>query len=272
LNAPIDGLRPDPESGNLIAVVSDAASRQHQVQFDASVNPGALLPILSGPRVSWKRITVFANYTLATLRNNTDGAFSVPPTGDLTREWGPAAGGIAPGGPGLGIPGLIVFGGGIPANDVRSRLNLSINNQVIRNVMLALNVTSSTAPPYTLQTGQDDNGDGIFNDRPSGAGRNSQRASGQTTVNLMTGYLFSFGRSAPLPPGIGIFGSGGAMQVRSVDQGTARYRLQVFVQVQNLTNNRNYLGYSGTLTSPFFGRATSVSGMRKIDAGMNLNF
>jgi hypothetical protein len=88
----------------------------------------------------------------------------------------------------------------------------------------------------------------------------------------MAGYLFAFGRSAPLPPGIGIFGSGGAMQVRSVDSGSARYRLQLFVQVQNLTNHRNYLGYSGTLTSPFFGRSTAVSGMRKIDAGMNLNF
>jgi hypothetical protein len=88
----------------------------------------------------------------------------------------------------------------------------------------------------------------------------------------MVGYLFSFGRMAPLPPGIGIFGSGGATQVRVIDQGTARYRLQVFVQAQNLTNERNYLGYSGTLTSPFFGRPTAVSGMRKIDAGISLNF
>jgi hypothetical protein len=62
------------------------------------------------------------------------------------------------------------------------------------------------------------------------------------------------------------------MQVRSVDQGTARYRLQLFVQVQNLTNQKNYLGYSGTLTSPFFGQPTAVSGMRKIDAGINMSF
>ena len=33
-----------------------------------------------------------------------------------------------------------------------------------------------------------------------------------------------------------------------------------------------WLSYSGTLTSPFFGKPTAVSGMRKIDAGINLNF
>jgi hypothetical protein len=143
---------------------------------------------------------------------------------------------------------------------------------VIRNVLLALSLNTSTAPPYTLLTGRDDNGDGIFNDRPPGVGRNTLRASGQTTLNMVAGYVLMFGRTAPLPPGIGIFGSGGAMQVRSVDQGTARYRLQLFVQVQNLTNQRNYLGYSGTLTSPFFGQPTAVSGMRKIDAGINMSF
>jgi len=44
------------------------------------------------------------------------------------------------------------------------------------------------------------------------------------------------------------------------------------VQAQNLTNERNYLGYSGTMTSPFFGRPTTVGGMRKIDAGINVSF
>ena len=61
-------------------------------------------------------------------------------------------------------------------------------------------------------------------------------------------------------------------QVRMVDPGNARYRLELFMQAQNLTNETNYLGYSGTLTSPFFGRPTAVSGMRKIDGGVSLSF
>ena len=248
LNIPVDGIRPDPAFGNIIDVVSDAASRQHQLQVDANVNPGALLPAFNGPRISWKRTTLFVNYGLATLRNNSDGPFSIPATGDLTSEWGPAS------------------------TDVRHRLNAAFNNQVIRNVLVSLNVNANTGPAYRLLTGRDDNGDGVFNDRPAGVGRNTIRASGLTTVNVFTAYQFAFGRRAPLPPGIGIFGGGGAAQVRTFDQGNARYRIQVFMQVENLTNQANYLGYSGTLTSPFFGRPTTVSGMRKIDAGVSLNF
>jgi hypothetical protein len=248
LNIPVDGVRPDPVFGNLVEVVSDAASRQHQLQVDANVNPGAMLPAFNGPRISWKRTTLFVNYTLARLENNTDGPFSIPATGDLTPDWGPAA------------------------TDVRHRLNAAFNNQVIRNVLVSLGVNTNTGPAYTLLNGRDGNGDGVFNDRPAGVGRNTLRASGQTSLNLYAAYQFAFGRTAPLPPGIGVFGGGGAAQVRTFDQGTARYRLQVFVAAQNLTNHANYLGYSGTLTSPFFGRPTTVSGMRKIDAGISLNF
>ena len=244
LNTLVNGVRPDPAFRNIVEVVSDGLSRQHQVQFDANVNPGAMLPAFNGPRVSWKRTTLFVNYQWANLRNNTDGPFSIPATGDLGAEWGPAV------------------------NDVHHRLNLSFNNQIIRNFLVGWNVNVTGAPAYTMYTGRDDNGDGIFNDRPAGVGRDTLRAN----VNLFLGYNFAFGRTAPLPPGIGVFGGGNAAQVRTFDVGTARYRLQFFVQCQNITNARNYQGYSGVLTSPFFGQPTTVSGMRKIDAGMGLNF
>jgi hypothetical protein len=272
VNPMIDDVRADPRFTNVIDVVSDAASRQHELRVDASINPGAMLPLPgSAPRIKWKRTTVFANYTLSSLQNNTDGPFSPPPTGTLATEWGSANGGG--GSSGTNIPGLISFGGAPPTVDVRHRVNVNLNNQVVRNFVLSLGVTASSAPPYTLLTGADNNGDGIFNDRPLTVGRNTLRASGQLNVNMFAGYNFAFGHSsAPLPPGIGVFGSGAAAQVRSVDLGPARYRLQFFVQAQNLTNEANYLGYSGTLTSPFFGRPTAVSGMRKIDVGINFGF
>ncbi|HZP49077.1 MAG TPA: TonB-dependent receptor [Vicinamibacterales bacterium] len=272
-NAPVDGVRPDPRFANVIDVVSDAASRQHELRFDASINPGAMLPLpKTAPRVSWKRTTVFANYTLNSARNNTDGPFSVPPTGDLSTEWGPALGGGGGGLPNF-IPGVAVFGASASAVDVRHRLNVSLNNQIVRNVVFALSVNASSAPPYSMLSGSDDNGDGIFNDRPAGVGRNTLRASGQSTVFLMAGYNFSFGQAkGGAPPGIGVFGTGAAAQVRTVDLTPARYRMQIYVQAQNLTNERNYLGYSGTLTSPFFGRPTAVAGMRKIDVGINFGF
>jgi hypothetical protein len=71
---------------------------------------------------------------------------------------------------------------------------------------------------------------------------------------------------------IGVFGGGNSAVVRTVDLGTARYRLQVFMFAQNLTNQANYFGYSGTMTSSFFGKPTTVRGMRKIDMGIGLSF
>jgi len=207
-----------------------------------------MLPAFNGPLISWKRTTLFANYTLTKLRNNTNGPFSLPATGSLAAEWGPAV------------------------NDIRHRLNLAFNNQIVRNLMIGLNMSGNTAPAYTLLTGRDDNGDGVFNDRPLGVGRNTLRASAKAELNLFLAYQFAFGNMAPLPPGIGVFGGGGSMQVRSVDQGTKRVRLQIFVQAQNLTNQANYLGYSGVITSPFFGKPTTVGNMRKIDGGIGLNF
>ena len=248
INAPVDGVRPIPAFRNIVHVTSDAASWQHQLQIDATVNPGALLPAFKAPRINWKRTTVFLNYTLAGLENNADGPFSIPATGSLALERGPAA------------------------NDVRHRLNFAINNQVVRNLLMGVNVGAQSADAYSLVTGGDDNGDGIFNDRPLGIGRNSERARGQVNVNMFLGYQFAFGRTAPLPPGVGVFGGGNSAQVRTFDQGTARYRLGIFLNAFNLTNRANYLGYSGTMTSPFFGRPTAVRDMRKIDIGMNLQF
>ena len=96
VNAPVDGLRPQPSFGNIIEVISDASSRLHQLQVNVTANPGALLPAFNAPLIRWKRTTLFANYTVATLESNTDGAFAIPPSGMLDTEWGPAGWRCAP--------------------------------------------------------------------------------------------------------------------------------------------------------------------------------
>src|SRR6185295_12373296 len=114
--------------------------------------------------------TLFLNYSLTRLRNNADGPFAIPATGDLDSEWGPAG------------------------NDIRHRLNVSLNNQIVRNLLLGVNVNAQSADAYTLLTGRDDNGDGVFNDRPAAVGRNTLRGQGQSTLNMQVGYQFAFGK------------------------------------------------------------------------------
>ncbi len=176
LNAPIAGVRPDPRFGNIVEVVSDAISRQHQMQLNLTANPGALLPLgASAPLVNWKRTTMFFNYTLATLNANTDGAFAVSPSGTLATEWGPSS-------------ATTFFNGQLAAADVRNRLNLTVNNQIVRNLGLSFNVSAASGSPYSIRTGNDDNGDLIFNDRPAGVGRNTERTAGQWSINTQFSY------------------------------------------------------------------------------------
>jgi hypothetical protein len=276
LNAPVVSVRPDPDFANIVEVLSDARSRQHSLNIGSSINfarsgsagpAGMAMVFLNGPPPpppppggapaaraatplwDWRRFTVNLNYVYGRSRNNTDGPFSVSPSGDLSTEWGFANG------------------------DVRNRFNFFLNSQALRNLNANLGLNLSSAPPYTIRTGTDDNGDLVFNDRPIGVVRNSARGDGQWTLNAGFNYMFQFGkRRVQLPPGIRIEGSGGQFNVSTVQQEGSRYRLGINVGMQNLTNHANYTGFSGVMTSPLFGRPTSVNGTRKIDIGLNFSF
>jgi hypothetical protein len=252
LNAPINGVRPNPAVGNLIEVVGDASSRQNtlNVFLQASLTAPSMAPPKT--RWDWKRTNFGINYNLNRFENNTDGAFAVPSTGSLAAEWGPAG------------------------NDVHNRFGAFFGAGWLKNFNANLNFFYQSGSPYTIRTGLDDNGDQIFNDRPFGVGRNSLRGDGSFTVSGFFVYNIPIGQKTlgPMPPGIMIQGGGGgnfSVTTLSADA-LPRFRMGIVVNAQNLTNRTNYTGYSGTLTSPFFGQPTAAQGMRKIDVGLNFNF
>jgi hypothetical protein len=91
------------------------------MQLNLTANPGALLPLgATAPLINPKRTTMFLNYTLGSVKSNTEGAFAVSPTGTLDTEWGPAT-------------ATTFINGQLAASDVRHRVNLSVNNQIVRN-------------------------------------------------------------------------------------------------------------------------------------------
>jgi hypothetical protein len=51
-----------------------------------------------------------------------------------------------------------------------------------------------------------------------------------------------------------------------------RFRVDFYASAQNVTNHHNFVGYSGVITSPFFGQATNVINPRKIELGMRFGF
>ena len=278
LNAPIEGVRPDPRFSNVVQVVGDARSQANTLNVGGSINfnapPGGgpagpmgdrmMVMVHGGPppppppgasrtaanaRWNWRRVTLFTNVNLGRSLNNTEGAFSTPATGLIEDDWGPTAG------------------------DVRRRVNVSISSQQLRNFNANLSFNASSAPPYTIRTGVDTNGDLVFNDRPGGIGRNSARARGQWTMNGNFSYSLQFGKPATAPGGISIRSEGGAMTVsQGAAQTVGRYRLSFTASVQNLTNHHNLVAYNGVLTSRKFGLPTTFSATRKVDFGIGLSF
>ena len=250
LNAPVNGVRPSPLFGNIVEVVDDAASRQHTVNVFWQVNILPPSPAPSKELWNWKRTNFGLNYGFGKQENNTEGAFSVPATGSLVSEWGPAN------------------------FDVRHRVNGFFTLQWLRNFTANMNLMAASGSPYTIKTGVDSNGDLIFNDRPDGVGRNTLRGTGTFNSFANFQYQFFFGKKKiQMPPGIMIQGGPTGFNVTQMQvDPLPRFRVSIFMNAQNLTNHRNYTGYSGTLTSQFFGQPTAVQGMRKIDVGLNFNF
>ena len=136
-------------------MVSDARSRQHLLQFIAQTPPPPP-PAGGGPRWDWKRWGFFSSYTLADNRNNTDGAVQHARHGQSRTTTG-----------------------GRRRVRRRHRVTAGFTSSALRNLSWQIDGQGSSGTPYTIQTGFDDNGDLIFNDRPAGVGRNTARASTQ---------------------------------------------------------------------------------------------
>ncbi|HYN10386.1 MAG TPA: TonB-dependent receptor [Vicinamibacterales bacterium] len=253
LNAPVNGVRPDPAFANVIQTVSDARLRTRSVSTNAGLS--FFTPTPNNTRFfDWKRnLGLYGNYTWSRARNNSDGTFSLPATGSLDAEWGPSNG------------------------DVRHRGNISISTGLIKNFNGSIDFSMSSAPPITIRTGVDDNGDLVFNDRPAGVGRNTERTTGQWQSFAFFSYWIGLGKrqvaSGGPMGGIMIREGAGPVTVSTMAaQALPRYRLSFNVQISNLTNHANYTGYSGVMTSPFFLKPTGASGVRRINFGMSLSF
>jgi hypothetical protein len=253
LNAPVDGVRPDPAMANVIEAVSAGESRNDSIQATMNVNfsPPAMGGVTSGPWFAWRRgLISFCTYTVGRMRNNTDGPFAVPASGNLATEWGPASG------------------------NALQTLWFAIHSQAIKHLTATVAVWATSGLPYTIRTGLDDNGDLMFNDRPAGVGRNSVRGAGQRTTYANFSYVIGLGkRKVALPPGIMILPSGGGLNVGTMTgQEANRYRLTLSVMITNITNHHNYGGYSGVMTSPFFRQPTIVEGVRRFDFAASISF
>jgi hypothetical protein len=281
LNAPVAGVRPDPGFANVVLSSPDARGTQHSIHGSMNVNFGPLPPsggpaapiaggpmmvgghtvfitpagggpaASSGPRFSWRRgLSLSGFYNWSRTHDNTEGAFAIPVSTDLDDEWGPSN------------------------FDRRHNAHVTVTSSALRNFTARLTVGGSSAPPLTIRTGIDDNGDLVFNDRPAGVGRNSARTKGTLNSSANFGYSFTLGKKqVTTGGGVQVMGSPAGLTVNpSAAQPVPRYRLNLNVSIQNLLNEPVYAGFSGVMTSPFFLQPTSASGVRRVTFNMNVSF
>lgn len=239
-NAPVRGERPDPEFANIIEVTPDASMDTYDLVPDVSINFAGGVRTADQAKWNPRRTTVRLNYRHRRAFNNTDGAFSVSPSGSLDDQWGPAS------------------------SDTRHRLRASVSTQAYRNLNAQLSWDANSGSPYTITTGIDENGDSIFNDRPFRVPRNSVRLPWRSTISTNLSYLIPLGQA---PGREGGAAGGGQRGNRGRQKGVT-----ISMSAQNLFNRNNYSGFSGVMTSQYFLQATSVSNPRQVDFSLRFNF
>jgi hypothetical protein len=135
-----------------------------------------------------------------------------------------------------------------PTHNVNGSLNASLPLGVFVSGQMSFN----SGRYYTITTGRDDNRDSNANDRPIGGVPNSERGPKYLNFDVNISKAF-FLRRAP-------------------GSATSGMNINVFANMTNAFNHVHYGTPSGVMTSPNFGRITSASDPREIEAGIRFQF
>ena len=115
---------------------------------------------------------------------------------------------------------------------------------------LSLGIFTNTGRPYSVLTGTDSYGTGLFNARPDGADRNTERMPAYTDLDLRWGHDFAITRN------------------KDEDAPHLGFSAAAF----NVLNHQNPSAVDSVETSPAFGQVTSVSPPRRLQLGMRYEF
>jgi hypothetical protein len=243
INAPVNGVRPNPAFGDITQFESSGRSASNRLTVGTRVR----LPLST----TQQPVMFNVNYTLGSEKNHADSATSLPSDSlnpDL--DWGPSR------------------------QDVRHRVQFQTQTPFFFGIRSNVNLNVSSGVPYNMTTGFDDNDDGVFNDRPEGVTRNSLRGDMTWNLNLNLSRRFAIGapRTAVGGQQVGQGGFGGPGGRGQGGPGNSRYSVELFAQAQNVLNHVTHTGYTGNLSSRFFGTATSVGAPRDVNVGLRFNF
>ena len=229
VNAPINNLRPNSLFGRITQVESSGNLSEHSLEFRAEGD----LP---------KGITFNSRYKFSKSVNDFDGIFNLPINSyDLSLERG------------------------YSSLDRRHRLTGSLNFTLLNKLQVTSIFRLDSPLPYTITTGRDDNGDSVFNDRPSGVLRNTERGQWLKQVDLRLRWqvpIIKLGKAK-----------------NSVDDSKTvkpsdlkKYSMGMEITIQNIFNSTNLQNFVGNQLSPYYRQPISAAPARQMQFGLNFMF
>ena len=203
----------------MVALTSDARLKTHTVTLGWDLT-----------RFDLRDLFLTAGYSWNKSDSNTTGAFALPANGDnLETEWGPTT--------------------------ARHSASANFSVRPVGDLRVNVRLTTRSGAPYNITTGQDDNRDGLFTDRPGGESRNSARTAAHADLSGAVSHSWRYGPAT----------LGGDRQP------VQRRLVEVPLNFENLLNRDNYIGYSGVMTSPFFLQPTNVLSTRRVTLRLRLD-
>jgi hypothetical protein len=165
-------------------------------------------------------------YTFSKTENNTSGVTYFPGNSyDPNADWGRAD------------------------TDRRHKFDLLASSQPMKALTVGMALSLYSGKPVNETTGNDDNHDGVVNDRPVGVPRNSLLGPSFINLDLNAAHDFVFAKSRKEP-----------------------MTLTVALNSFNVLNHKNDLTYVGVITSPFFGRGVQAQPARRMQLNLDFKF
>jgi hypothetical protein len=133
---------------------------------------------------------------------------------------------------------------GPASNDSRHRVSGAVSFELPWGIQAGTLIAARSKLPYNITTGADDNRDTQTNDRPAGMGRNSARGASLFQADLRITK---------------------SIKLRAVN-------VELIGEAFNLTNQKNWTGFTGDQRAATFGKPTGGEITRQVQLGLRLDF
>ena len=226
LNAPINYIRPNAGLGQILQFESSAFFIRNALKIDFNITP--------------TKTTFFSvNYRLAKSVSDANGYFGLPSDNYNLR-----------------------LDRSVLNDDQRHNIYATFGWALPKGLRFSTVFYTNSSLPYTITTGKDDNGDTIFNDRPNGILRNSERGIWQKQFDASLGWQVSLEKN-----------KGDLPRLSDPNAQIIKGKTLILdITSENIFNQTNFQTFVGVQTSPFFHQPISAANPRRVKISLKFSF